>query len=299
MLAGSQVRKPGVYELIMKYLRLIRIQDQFTQFGAAIISGLILNIKDSWIILWAIATTFISFTVFAVNELVDRRDTDNYSWNPIHIPRNQKFKRSILFAMLASFSFLGLAVAYFLDLFGWAFLMLAIGIFYSIEPLRFKKRFGLDILAQLSVWWFLPLAAPIFLQKSLIPNLPLLVSLSLMIWSIFFPYQLADYRADKKAGLSNTHITLGLKNSLWFGFAIGLTGILYFSSLKLSESLIWIWPFLAFLIYELYLYVRWLEELPSQGESSVLKSIQKHFIRAKPFSQLLLPYLLLLFYLQG
>ena len=68
----------------MKYLRLLRLPDQYIQFAAGIAAGMLLGSREPRILWWAVATIFLAIPAYMVNELVDRKDTDRYSWNPIH-----------------------------------------------------------------------------------------------------------------------------------------------------------------------------------------------------------------------
>lgn len=278
----------------MKYLRLLRLQDQYIQLGCAIASGIYLNIKDWSILFWAIATTFFSFTAFMINELTDRQDVDINSWNSIHVQKNIKYNNWILAILFIIFSILGLYIAYLVNLFWWGFAMYLIGLFYSLKPIRLKGRLIFDIIAQLSVWWFIPFIAPISLHQNLSSALIFIITHSLLSWSIFYPYQLADFKADLKAGFKSTHIMLGLDKSLILGLLMGLAGLLIYFKLNMFQNYPWTVALMFLTVTAIYSYQKWLK---IKSTESKLHSMQLYVVRFKPLTQLLLPYLLIWYFI--
>ena len=277
-----------------KYLRLMRLKDQYFELGAVLAAGLTLNLKSAWIIWWGLSATLISIAILIVNEIADRKDVDKYSWNPIHIPRHTKLDHRIVLLLVTGCALLGLALASLVNLFWWALAILVVGIAYSLEPVRLKRLPVFDIAAQLGVWWVLPFLGPIVVSGNLKTGLPVLVNLSFLVWSCFYPYQLSDFKADKRACLRGTHIRLGFRNSLWLGLILGLIGVALFLTRGLFASATWSWAFVLLEFGILYLYVHWLRMEKSQA----LASMQNLVGKVKPFHQLLLLYLLLAFLFQ-
>lgn len=212
-----------------KYVRLLRIHDQYTQTGFAVAAGLFLQDRSVWLVWWILAVLCISFAVFIVNEVTDMRDTDIYSWNKGHIPRNVALDMRIVWILFFALTTLGLFFSHLSDLFVWGVSMFFIGLFYSLPPVRLKARLGGDIVAQLAVWFWIPFIAPIAKSGNLSAVVPMLFPLSCIVWSVFYPYQLADFVADKKAGLANTHVLLGLRRSVIFGCLLGVAGLVWFA----------------------------------------------------------------------
>ena len=274
----------------MKYLRLLRLQDQYIQFGTAFAAGLYLNIRDWRIFYWAISSTCISITAFMVNELTDRKDVDIYSWNAIHIGKDVKFNNLVLTFIFVTLSLTGLYIAYLISLFWWGLTMYIIGLSYSLKPIRLKGKFILDILSQLAVWLIIPFLAPISLYTDLITTAPFILIFALIYWSICFPYQLADFTADLKSGIRPTHVVLGMRNSLIFGAILAILGIYFYFKLNIYLNYPWSIVFLALTCYLLYLYIKWLglNKIANQ-----IKSMQKDILIIKPLTQLLVPYLVI------
>lgn len=279
----------------MKYVKLLRLSEHYLQIGSVIAVGIYLHLKYSEFLWWAIAVTFFSITAFMLNELTDRQDTDKYSWNKIHIGPNEKFDTKILVLMFAVFSFLGLIISYLIGLFNFGISIFIIGIFYSLKPIRLKGRFCLDILAQILVWIVLPFIALVNLHTEIITVLPFIISLSFIIWACIFPYQLADYQADLKAKLKTTHTVLGMRRSLWFGLICAFIGVIFYLYLGIYKVAPWAGIMLLFVGYAIFEYIYWLRLTNINDQT---KSMQKYSQRVIPLSQLIIPYLLLVYILQ-
>ncbi|OGK19410.1 hypothetical protein A2866_01725 [Candidatus Roizmanbacteria bacterium RIFCSPHIGHO2_01_FULL_39_8] len=218
-----------------------------------------------------------------VNELVDREDTDKYSWNPVHIGKNTRLNMKIVGFLFFLFTILGLLFSYLAGFFWWGILLWIIGIMYSLKPVRLKARFGLDILAQISCAIFIPFLAPISTLGNLRNTLVFTLILSLMLWSVVFPYQLADYEADVRAGLKSTHVVLGMKNSLIFGFFLVVGSV---SSYVMLRFFNYSWSiFLVLLaIFSAAMYLHWYR-MKSQKKQQ--ESMQSYVRIVKPLSQIL------------
>lgn len=277
----------------MKYLKLFRLQDQYIQFGCAVASGIYLHIKDWWIIWWAIATTFISITAFMINELTDSQDVDINSWNSIHLPKNLKFQNWVLALIFIIFSISGLYIAYLINLFWWGLVMYLIGISYSLKPIRLKGRLIIDIIAQLSIWWLIPFLAPISVLQDISSSATFTIILILLTWSIFYPYQLADFMADLKAGIKPTHIVLGMEKSLILGLLLGMIGVFLYLKINIFQNNPWTIVIALLAVMAIIFYLKWLKMKSLENQ---VQSMQIYVGRVKPLTQLLIPYLLFLFF---
>lgn len=273
----------------MKYFRLLRIQDQYPQISSILAVGIILSQKSSWIILWALAAVFLSFPAFILNELTDREDTDKYSWNPIHIKKGDVIDLRIAWLMIVLFSLAGLIISYSINLFWWGFSLWSAGMAYSLKPVRLKNVFALDILAQLLLGVVIPFLAPFFHENTFTNTFALTLGMATFAWCVVWPYQLADFIADQKAGLRGTHIILGMKNSLILGAVFSFIAVATFFIAKIYLIAPWAWIFAPFVVYAVYKYFSWykLNNLTKQ-----ISSMQLYVRRVKPATQLLVPYLL-------
>lgn len=274
----------------MKYFRLIRIQDQYIQLGSVLAAAVYLHISDWKILLfWLLATTFNTFVAFIINELVDREDTDKYSWNKLHIAKNVTFNPKILAIIIVGFSFLGLLFSYLSRLFWWGLVMYILGVMYSLKPIRLKNRFALDVIVQMVIWVIIPFLALESLYKNIFPDISFILTMTLILFPEGFAYQLADFNADKKVGLKGTHVILGMNNSLIFGILCLALGLILFIYLKIYLIAIWLLPIVTIGIFTMFLYLVWLKE---KNPDRKILSIQKYIRIIKPFSQLIIPYLI-------
>lgn len=274
----------------MKYVRLLRLQDQYIILSVVVASGLYFHVFDWRLLFWAIATTSISVATFIVNELIDRNDTDAYSWNSVHIKKSDRFHPTTTILLIAAFSLLGFFAAIIDGLFWWSVLLYLIGMAYSLPPLRLKARFGFDIAAQLLCWLVIPFLALGWEHGNIVGIGPIVIPMICFAWAIIFPYQLADFSADKKAHLENTHIILGMRNSLSFGLATSTLGIVTFFVFHLYSVIPWAFFFLAINLYVSARYIRWLHV---SSEQKLRTSLQEYVKIAKPLGYLAVPYLLL------
>lgn len=278
----------------MKYLRLLRLQDQYIQIGFALAAGVYLHIREFWIVQWALACTFFSLVAFIVNQLTDQRDVDQFSHNPVHLRRDERFDPWMVSIMIGVFSFIGLWLSRRTELLWWGIAVFILGVMYSQEPVRFKKRLGLDIVTQLAVWFVIPFVAPLWGRISISEISLLVLVINGLSWCIFYPYQLADFEGDRKAGLGATHVVLGMRKSLWFGFLCGITGVITFLGAGIYKSVWWLWPLVFLTLFVLVYYWRWMRMKTIRDQTTSMVHMVK---TVKPLTQLLLPYILILWFI--
>jgi 4-hydroxybenzoate polyprenyltransferase len=274
----------------MKYLRLIRLQDQYIQLSSALFAGIFIKDKSWMILIWAVAVTFLSFSAFIVNEVVDRRDTDRTSWNPEHSHFRDILDPRIVSVLFWACTTGGIILSSISGHLWWGMAIWAIGVMYSFPQIRFKGRFGFDCLAQLLVWWGLPFLAPVWgrIDKNIL--IAFVVITSMIIWSAFYPYQIADYKADKKTGLHATHVELGVKGSVWFGFLLGIIGVLLFFFFHLWTMVLWVILIFVFTPITLWNYGKWLRT----DDNKILRGMQEYIAWVKPIGNIFPFYLFLI-----
>lgn len=272
-----------------KYVRLLRLQDQYVTLGGAIAAGVYLGTRASWIIIWAIACTCISIGSFILNELIDRTDVDTRSWNPIHI--RQPINIRIGWGLFVLFTCAGLVLSYVNSMFLWALLMAVWYGLYSMPPVRFKAVFGWDILTQIGAGWIIPFGVPILLYHQ---DWFIILATCLLGWPIILPYQLADFTADKLAGFHSTHVVIGIRNSLRLGLLFAAVGTLLFVAGGGLVNAPWLAALLVLAAISVYLTLfQWLKL------SSILKqesAFRSYWYWMKPVTQLLLPYIIFLWF---
>jgi len=271
-----------------KYIRLLRLQDQYLQFSSALFGGIFVHDRSWSILYWAVAVTFLSFSAFIVNEVTDRKDTDRYSWNKVHRYYGETLDSRIVWGIFWGFSLLGIGISTAIGYFWWGLATWVIGVFYSLKPIRLKGRFAWDVLAQLFVWWGLPFLASVWWRIDPYILASFIVITSMVVWSAFYPYQIADFQADKKAGLSNTHVQLGVKGSTWFGFLLGVVGIILFCAFRMWIWIGWVLPVFIFTPVTLGLYIQWLR---MDRDSKILLGMQTYSTIAKPLGNIFPLYL--------
>lgn len=271
---------------MVRYLRLLRLPDQYIQFGAAIASGVYLGTFSWEIFWWAVACTCLSFAAFVVNEVSDRKDTDRVSWNPIHAHFSDVLDMRIVWAMFVGSSVVGLMISWRVGFFWWAVVLFVVGILYSLEPIRFKRRVVFDMIAQLLVWCIIPFVAPAWGSNGLFA---ITITTCLCVAAGGFLYQIADIVADEKAGLKSTHVVLGLRKSLKLAQGMGIAGVVSFFVFGQYQMALWIWPWIAFGGAVVFLCARWLQMDTCERQ---IKAIQAYVPVTKNISRLFVPYLL-------
>lgn len=255
------------------YLRLLRLQDQFVQFGSALFGGIFVGDRSWDILLWAVAVTLLSCATFIVNEVVDRRDSDRYSWNPVHRHHQDVLDPLIVWTLFFVTSVGGLWLAAGIGFFWFALAIWVIGVLYSIEPIRFKRRFGLDIVAQLLAWWIVPFLAPVWGVAPWELTLSMVVIMSCINWSLFYPYQIADFKADKKAGLRNTHVVLGVYTSAQVGCILGVVGLILFFLFGFQR---YVWTLLPILVIQIAAFLAYATWLRDRKVDHILAGMQRY-----------------------
>lgn len=277
-----------------KYFRLIRLQDEHFQFGFALASGVYLSGQVSWVVKWAIATTLISFAAFVSNEMTDREDVDQYSWNKVHLKKTDKVDPVKVAVLWWACALSGLLLASELNAFWPAAAMLLIGTAYSMKPMRLKGRVVVDILAQLAVWFWIPFMVPVFYFGNVDASFwSFVLVISLIAWGFFYPYQLSDFSADKKAGLSGTHVVLGFTQSLFLGLLALVLGIAGYFILGIFQSQSWsvVFVLMGLILFVHYLY--WFRLAANQREKAMARAVAY----VKPISWLLVPYIIIGLYI--
>lgn len=273
-----------------KYIRLLRLQDQYIPAFAAISAGVYLSSRSLSILWWAIAGTFLSFTAFIINEMTDQQDTDKYSWNPVHSLYREKWNMNIVWTMFFVFSVAGLIISYLVGLFIWGLAIYLIGILYSLKPIRLKGRIVFDVAAQLLVWWILPFLAPVWTAGDHVRGVWFTAIMGFIIWFAFYPYQISDLPADRKAGLRNTHVVLGVQKSLQLGCILGVVGSILYIWFGLGRSFPSTLPLMGIAMMELYFYSCWMR---AGSETASLALMRRDIPAFKIIGQFLVPYILL------
>jgi len=69
---------------------------------------------------------------------------------------------------------------------------------------------------------------------------------------------LADFAADKKFGLQNTHVILGFDTSVRFGFWCGFVGFVMYILFAMYRWAAWTLPAILVLPVALVYYIRWM-----------------------------------------
>lgn len=146
--------------------------------------------------------------------------------------------------------------------FAWAFLAASVGLFlfaaYSLNWLAFAlspvallsilgysyaKRF--TSLAHLMLGWALaisPTAAWIAVRGTIDSELPLLLSLVVLMWTSGFDvlYACQDFEFDRKAGLRSIPAKYGIRNSLWIARLFHFQAFIVLVVLYLASELGWL-----------------------------------------------------------
>jgi 4-hydroxybenzoate polyprenyltransferase len=145
--------------------------------------------------------------------------------------------------------------------FAWAFLFASISIFllasymlnwltFALSPVALLSVLGYSYakrytaFAHLLLGWALsisPTAAWIAVRGSIDSEIPLLLSLVVLMWTAGFDvmYACQDYEFDKKAGLRSIPARFGIKNSLWIARLFHLQAFIALLLLYLVTGLGW------------------------------------------------------------
>ncbi len=194
-----------------------------------------------WQILWITAAMFgARSAAMTFNRLIDRKfDAENPRTANRELPSG---KLSVSFAwafFIASVVFFEIA-AYSLN---WLTFALSPVALLSVLGYSYAKRF--TSLAHLILGWSLaisPTAAWIAVRGAIDSEVPILLSLIVMMWTAGFDvlYACQDYEFDKKAGLRSIPARFGIKNSLWIARFFHLQAFIVLLLLYLVTELGWL-----------------------------------------------------------
>jgi 4-hydroxybenzoate polyprenyltransferase len=184
----------------------------FAFLGAVLAAN---GLPTGWQILWITAAMFgARSAAMTFNRIIDRKfDAENPRTENRELPSG---KLSVSFA----WTFFIASVALFLlasYLLNWLTFILSPIALLSILGYSYAKRF--TSFAHLILGWSLaisPTAAWIAVRGAIDSEVPLLLSLLVMMWTAGFDvlYACQDYEYDKKAGLRSIPARFGIKNSL-------------------------------------------------------------------------------------
>ena len=270
-------------------MRLLRLGDQYFQVGAVMAGGWLVR-GNSQVLWWLLATVLLSCPTFIVNELVDRGDVDRFSWNGVHV--KNEINLALAGLLFVTLSIAGLALAYFSGKFFWGLSMYVLAMMYSLPVVRLKARPVVDVLSQEAVWWAIP-----FLGITWGKVDPWLLAMltgfgGCVMWCGFFPYQMADVKADLKAGLNPTHVWLGMRKSLILGFMTGVVAWMLFLVGRIDRLVCWSWAFVLLTTYILWQYGRWMKMRTLDVR---VKSMQSYVRFTKPLTQVMVAGLALIY----
>jgi 4-hydroxybenzoate polyprenyltransferase len=194
-----------------------------------------------WQILWITVAMFgARSAAMTFNRIIDRKfDAENPRTANRELPSG---KLSLSFAW--SFFIVSVALfeiaAYSLN---WLTFILSPVALLSVLGYSYAKRF--TSLAHLILGWSLaisPTAAWIAVRGSIDSEVPLLLSLLVMMWTAGFDvlYACQDFEFDKKAGLRSIPARFGIKNSLWIARIFHLQAFIVLVLLYLVSELNWL-----------------------------------------------------------
>jgi 4-hydroxybenzoate polyprenyltransferase len=199
------------------------------------------GLPSAWQILWITVAMFgARSAAMTFNRLIDRRfDAENPRTANRELPSG---KLSVSFA----WSFFIFAVllfeiaAYSLN---WLTFALSPVALLSVLGYSYAKRF--TSFAHLILGWSLaisPTAAWIAVRGAIDSEIPLLLSLLVMMWTAGFDvlYACQDYEFDRKAGLRSIPARFGVKNSLWIARIFHFQAFLVLFLLYLVTGLGWL-----------------------------------------------------------
>jgi 4-hydroxybenzoate polyprenyltransferase len=210
----------------------------FAFLGAVLAAN---GLPGIWQILWITAAMVgARSAAMTFNRIIDRRfDAENPRTATRELPSG---KLSVSFAwafFIASVALFEIA-AYSLN---WLTFALSPVALLSILGYSYAKRF--TSLAHLILGWSLaiaPTAAWIAVRGAIDSEVPLLLSLLVMMWTAGFDvlYACQDYEFDKKANLRSIPARFGIKNSLWIARIFHLQAFIVLLLLYLVTGLGWL-----------------------------------------------------------
>lgn len=174
------------------------------------------GLPTAWQILWiTLAMVGARSAAMTFNRIADRRiDAENPRTANRELPSG-KLSVSFAWIFFAASVALFLFAAYSLN---WLTFALSPVALLSVLGYSYAKRY--TAFAHLLLGWALaisPTAAWIAVRGTLDSEIPLLLSLVVLMWTAGFDvmYACQDYEFDKKAGLRSIPARFGIKNSLW------------------------------------------------------------------------------------
>jgi 4-hydroxybenzoate polyprenyltransferase len=184
----------------------------FAFLGAVLAAN---GLPSPWQIVWITAAMFgARSAAMSFNRIVDRRfDAENPRTANRELPSG-KLSVSFVWAFFAASVALFLFAAYSLN---WLTFALSPVALVSILGYSYAKRF--TAWAHLILGWALaisPTAAWLAVRGAIDSEIPLLLSLLVMMWTAGFDvmYACQDYEFDRRAGLRSIPARFGIKNSL-------------------------------------------------------------------------------------
>lgn len=210
----------------------------FAFLGAVLAAG---GLPTAWQILWITVAMFgARSAAMTFNRIIDRRfDAENPRTANRELPSG---KLSVSFAW-AFFIFAVLLfelAAYSLN---WLTFALSPVALLSVLGYSYAKRF--TSFAHLILGWSLaisPTAAWIAVLGTLDSEIPILLSLLVMMWTAGFDvlYACQDYEFDKRAGLRSIPARFGIRNSLWIARLFHFQAFIVLLILYLATGLGWL-----------------------------------------------------------
>jgi 4-hydroxybenzoate polyprenyltransferase len=173
------------------------------------------------------------------NRIIDREiDAANPRTANREIPSG-KLSTGFAWAFLAVSIMAFLAAAYMLN---WLTLVLAPVALASVLGYSYAKRF--TALSHLILGWALaisPTAAWIAVRGTIDSEVPLLLSLIVLMWTAGFDvmYACQDYEFDKRSGLNSIPARFGIRNALWIARLFHLQAFVALVLLYLVTNLGW------------------------------------------------------------
>lgn len=174
------------------------------------------GLPSGWQMLWITVAMFgARSAAMTFNRIIDRNfDAENPRTANRELPSG-KLSVGFAWAFLAFSVLIFELAAYSLN---WLTFALSPVALVSILGYSYAKRF--TSLAHLILGWSLaisPTAAWIAVRGTIDSEVPILLSLAVMMWTAGFDvlYACQDYEFDRKAGLRSIPARFGIKNSLW------------------------------------------------------------------------------------
>jgi len=210
----------------------------FAFLGAVLAAN---GLPTVWQIVWITVAMFgARSAAMTFNRIIDRRfDAENPRTANRELPSG---KLSVSFAWAFFIAAVGLFLLASYEL-NWLTFALSPVALLSVLGYSYAKRF--TSYAHLILGWALaisPTAAWIAVRGALDSEVPLILSLLVMVWTAGFDvlYACQDYEYDKKAGLRSIPARFGIKNSLWIARVFHAQSFLVLILLYLITGLGWL-----------------------------------------------------------